>query len=236
MFRLHTQDHIPNVKVDQQRNRLIVCSHFHIYGTRASEDLFPYFIRNVEDQWGHQIWEVEYLGARYELYFESRVDHQPMITAEEIHRNRDLRNIYVAIEESSMVHISFADGRGSNTGYFMLSNILQSGSTTIAHEYGHMLGLWPGSITSHPLDLDQRGQGMPGIMYPRGTIVDPIYQYDDDATPGEVGGTLDPKHRRVNLKDIDMLMKVIEPYDENGANLGKLTNKYHLPFLPDPVV
>ena len=60
---------------------------------------------------------------------------------------------------------------GCNTGYFKLEN-LYKGSTTAAHEYGHTLGL------QHPADLDLRGKGIPGIMYPRGTLVDPQFQYD----------------------------------------------------------
>ncbi len=234
MFRLLTKDFIPNVRIDLKSLELTVMSKFHLYGTLASSDLLDLFYTNIHDQWGAEPWNVEYLGKSFVLNFETSVSHEPMVTREEIHRNKDLRNIYIAIEESSKVHISFVDGRGSNTGYFMLSNILQDGSTTIAHEYGHMLGLWPHSITAHPSDLDQRGMGKPGIMYPRGTIVDPEFQYSPEARPGEKGGTLDPKHRQVNEKDILMLMTQIRPLNEGAASFGKLTNKYHLPFFPNP--
>lgn len=82
-------------------------------------------------------------------------------------------------------NISFVDGLNSNTGYFLLDNLL-NGSTTAAHEFGHTLGL------DHPHNLDIRGKGVPGIMYPRGTIVDPPYQYDPNAAPGKPGGTMNP--------------------------------------------
>ncbi len=236
MFRLQTQAYIPNVEIDESSNVLTVNSQFHLYGTLATEDLIPLFESNIHNQWGSQDWPVVFEARSYILRFSTEVRLSPQITREDISRNVDQRNIYIAIEESSIVHISFADGRGSNTGYFMHSNIVQEGSTTIAHEYGHMLGLWPDSLTSHPTDLDQRGQGMPGIMYPRGTLVDPQYQYDPAAIAGHDGGTLDPKHRAVNQNDINVLMTQMKRYDEHKAVLGKLSNRHHLPFLPDQTV
>ena len=87
------------------------------------------------------------------------------------------------------------DGLGCNTGYFKLGNLLNH-STTAAHEYGHTLGL------DHPKDLDIRGKGQPGIMYPRGTLCDPAYQYDPAAPAGGPGGTLNPFTRKVLDSDI----------------------------------
>ena len=81
------------------------------------------------------------------------------------------RNNFFRIEEFATGNISFTDGIGSNSGYFKLEN-LYKGSTTAAHEYGHTIGL------EHPVILDIRGKGQPGIMYPRGTLVDPQFQYD----------------------------------------------------------
>lgn len=51
-------------------------------------------------------------------------------------------------------------------------NVEQVGSSTEAHEFGHSLGLWPGTKKGHPKE-NLLGKGQPGIMYPRGTIVDP---------------------------------------------------------------
>jgi hypothetical protein len=55
------------------------------------------------------------------------------------------------------------------------------------------------------MDLDIRGRGLPGIMYPRGTITDPNFQYDPAAPPATKGGTLNPFYRKVLQKDIDDL-------------------------------
>jgi hypothetical protein len=112
------------------------------------------------------------------------------------------------------------DGLGSNTGYFKLEN-LYSGSTTAAHEFGHGLGL------DHPAELDIRGKGRPGIMYPRGTWVDPPFQYDSTALPGAPGGTMHPMHRRVLGTDIKLLKLHRLGFSHGVAPLGGFTSVFH---------
>ena len=134
-------------------------------------------------------------------------------------QNLDPRINYFRIENFAFGNISFVDGLGCNTGYFKLEN-LYKGSTTAAHEYGHTLGL------DHPKDLDLRGKGTPGIMYPRGTLVDPQFQYDPSKPAGVTGGTMHPMYRKVNQKDIDdlQLNKLIK---ESSKIIGNFTNIYH---------
>lgn len=65
-------------------------------------------------------------------------------------------------------------------------------------------------------------------MNARGTIVDPQYQYDPKAKPGEKGGTINPDKRKVTQQDINYLNLDKLKYDKNGkANLGSLSNDYH---------
>ena len=138
----------------------------------------------------------------------------------DIYQNLDPRNNYFRIEEFVHGNISFVDGLGCNSGYFKLEN-LYKGSTTAAHEYGHTLGL------DHPDDLDLRGKGVPGIMYPRGTLVDPQYQYDPKIQAGKKGGTLHPMFRKVLQEDINRLKLQQLHFKNSKALLGEFTNIWH---------
>ena len=141
----------------------------------------------------------------------------------EVLKNTDPKNNYFRIEDFVHGNISFVDGLGCNSGYFLKEN-LYPGSTTAAHEYGHTLGL------PHPANLDIRGQGVPGIMYPRGTLVDAPYQYNPAARSGDNtnGGTMNPVHRRVLQEDIAALRLPKASYNEEGiAIIGEFTSLWH---------
>ncbi len=71
-------------------------------------------------------------------------------------------------------------------------------STTAAHEYGHGLGL--GHDDTHQPDAK-----VPGIMFARGTLVDPRFQWNTSATPGAPGGCINPAIRKVRAEDIAKL-------------------------------
>jgi hypothetical protein len=109
---------------------------------------------------------------------------------------------------------------GCNCGYFKLEN-LYLGSTTAAHEYVHTVGL------DHPDDLDLRGKSVPGIMYPRGTLVDPQYQYEPDKPAGVKGGTMHPRFRKVLQDDIEKLKLPWLNFEKGIAVLGEFTNVWH---------
>ena len=135
--------------------------------------------------------------------------------------NTDPRNNYFRIETQAPGNISFVDGLGCNTGWLLLANLLQD-STTAAHEYGHTLGL------AHPQQLDLRGRGAPGIMYPRGTLTDPPYQYDPAVPAGEKGGTLNPRFRRVLPQDIEALQLHRLRFSSGGrALVGAFSSCWH---------
>jgi hypothetical protein len=162
----------------------------------------------------------------FDVVFDIEGIYQPGLEPESVWYNTNPRLNFFRIEEFSMTHISFVDGLNSNTGYFKLDNLLNN-STTAAHEYGHTLGL------EHPASLDIRGQGQPGIMYPRGTICDPLFQYDVRARPLEPGGTLNPYTRKVLASDIGDLKLHRLSFDRKGlATLGDFSNIYHEKHLP----
>jgi hypothetical protein len=165
-------------------------------------------------------------GIPYAVYFDLLGIHEPSLTPETVWYNTNPRFNFFRVEEFSLPDISFVDGLGSNTGYFKLGNLLNN-STTAAHEYGHTLGL------DHPKELDIRGKGQPGIMYPRGTICDPQFQYDPNALPLKPGGTINPFTRKVLPADIQLLHLERLSFNRSGfAILGEFSSMYHEKHLP----
>jgi len=64
-------------------------------------------------------------------------------------------------------------------------------------------------------------------MYPRGTLVDPPFQYDPSKPAGVTGGTMHPMFRKVKEQDIDQLKLHKLVFKNNKAILGEFTNVYH---------
>src|SRR5688572_7063183 len=184
----------------QSNNQLIIHSHIITYGNAADPAVTENIRDEIETMWNEPHGRIQIADYSYQVVFRITASFLPNISAIEIYENTDPRNNYFRIEEFAHGNISFVDGLGCNSGYFKLEN-LYKGSTTAAHEYGHTLGL------HHPTDLDIRGQGVPGIMYPRGTIVDAQYQYNPAARTGDNtnGGTMHPMHRKVRQGDIELL-------------------------------
>ncbi len=207
-------------EVEIEGNRLVIRANIITYGTASDPTVTTLIAQEIEQLWNEPggIANIHRQVMRVEFRIESR--YAPGITPEEIIQNVDPRNNYFRIESFAEGNISFVDGIPSNTGYFLLEN-LYAGSTTAAHEYGHTIGL------EHPHDLDYRGRGRPGIMYPRGTLVDPQFQYDATKPAGQTGGTLHPMHRRVLQSDIDDLKLGRLSFQGSKAILGWFTSVYH---------
>ena len=206
-------------EINSYDDTIIITSHIITYGDAADEKVTALIREEIETMWNEPKGMVYVNGNTFTLLFKITASLQPGIAMEEIYRNTDPRNNYFRIEEYAHGNISFVDGLGCNSGYFKLEN-LYAGSTTAAHEYGHTLGL------EHPDDIDYRGKGVPGIMYPRGTLVDPQYQYDPSKPAGAVGGTMHPMYRKVLPADITLLSNVLT-FRNNKAVVGEFTNVYH---------
>lgn len=207
-------------ELDTYRHQLIIHSHIITYGNAATPVLTEQIRDEIETMWNEPTANLVLDGLRFDVVFRITSDHLPDITEIEVYQNLDPVNNYLRIEEFAHGNISFVDGLGCNSGYFKLEN-LYKGSTTAAHEYGHTLGL------EHPKYLDIRGEGVPGIMYPRGTLVDPPYQYDPSKPAGVTGGTMHPMHRRVKQQDIVNLNLHKLLFENGKAILGEFTNVYH---------
>lgn len=207
-------------ELDPYHGIIIINSHIITYGNAADGKLTELIREEIETMWNEPKGMLYLEGTEFMVTFTISASLRPSIEIEEIYRNTDPRNNYFRIEEYAHGNISFVDGLGCNTGYFKVEN-LYAGSTTAAHEYGHTLGL------DHPDDMDYRGKGIPGIMYPRGTLVDPQYQYDPSKPAGVPGGTMHPRYRKVFAEDI-ALLKAMLRFKNKKAIVGDFTNVYHL--------
>ncbi len=213
-------------ELDNDRLLLTIKAHIILYGDAANEMLASQVAEEIESHWNAAQAHVFIRHTRYDIVFSITAAFDEELKPTDVLENDNPANNYFRVEEFSESHISFVDGIGSNTGYFKLDNLLNN-STTAAHEFGHTLGLL------HPDHLDIRGGGTPGIMYPRGTIVDPHFQYDPDAAPASVGGTMNPFHRKVLQRDIDDLKLHKLPFDKNGrAVVGSFSSVWHRKHLP----
>jgi hypothetical protein len=217
------------VQLNQLTNQLIIRSVFFFYGNEADESLSRQVGADIQHHWNEPKANIFLNNNWWNIVFDIEAYYAPAIEPETVWYNTDPVNNYFRIENFSPIHISFVDEIGCNTGYFKKENLLQT-STTAAHEYGHTLGL------VHPNELDVRGNEVPGIMYPRGTICDPHFQYDASKLPGETGGTLNPHYRKVLQSDINDLKLHKLRFNKNGfAVLGEFTSIYHPFYTADEI-
>lgn len=206
--------------------QLIIHSILFFYGGAANTAISFQIALDIQQHWNEISGMTVIKGKKYKVVFNIEGYYAPLLTPQMLYENTNPRNNYFRLEEFASGNISFVDGVGSNTGYFKLDNLLNN-STTAAHEYGHTIGL------DHPNILDIRGSGVPGIMYPRGTIVDPPYQYNQNAAPLEPGGTINPFTRKVLQEDIDNLRLPKLNFNSNGlAVIGEFSSVWHDAHLP----
>lgn len=219
------------VELQPGKNLLIIHAVLIFYGDAANDELSIQIAKDIEDHWNEAEGKVTmqegwFVKKIYRVQFSIEGKCDKLLTPQTVFENTDPRNNYFRIEEFANGNISFVDAINSNTGYFKLDNLMNN-STTAAHEFGHTIGL------DHPHHLDIRGKGTPGIMYPRGTLVDPHFQYYPEVAAGEKGGTLNPFTRKVLQTDIDDLHLNRLDFDKNNlAMIGNFTSIWHEKHLP----
>lgn len=207
-------------EIDAFHHTITIHSNIITYGNAADEKLTENIRAEVETMWNEPRANITIKKNSYNVVFRITAALNPSVEMIDVFANTNPRNNYFRIEEYAHGNISFVDGIGCNSGYFMVEN-LYTGSTTAAHEYGHTLGL------VHPDDLDYRGKGAPRIMYPRGTLVDPQYQYDPSKPAGVTGGTMHPMYRKVFKEDIALLKLERLRFNNSKAIAGDFTNVFH---------
>ncbi len=208
------------IELDTYSKQLFIHSNILLYGDLATESLAQQCADEIGTMWNEPKATVLLKNEPYTVVFVINGYLFTGLKPEDIFTNRNPKNNYFRVGEFARGNISFVDGLGCNTGLFKMEN-LYPGSTTAAHEYGHTIGL------DHPENLDLRGRGVPGIMYPRGTLVDPQYQYDPAAPAGPNGGTMHPKYRKVKQEDIDQLQLAQYNFARPQLILGHYSAVYH---------
>ena len=207
-------------EIDIHHHQLIIYSNIITYGNGTDPRITESIKEEIETMWNEANGSLMFNHLKLNVIFKINAFTNPFIDPIEIYQNTNPRNNYFRIEEFVHGNISFVDGLKCNSGYFKLEN-LYKGSTTAAHEYGHTLGL------DHPHVLDIRGKGVPGIMYPRGSLVDAIFQYDPSKPAGIPGGTMHPMHRKVTQLDIDNLRIHKLRFHHGKTIIGEFTNIWH---------
>ncbi|MEI7587239.1 hypothetical protein [Runella sp.] len=189
------------------------------YGTQATKELAQKIVAEIRDMYHEPKASVNLDKEVYNVHM--RIDYEVVSFNEVIElafKNTNFRYNFIRLEAQNHVTRSFMGlGLGDNVGHWITTDNLGE-STTAAHEFGHALGL------DHPNLIDFRGLGNPGIMAPRGTIVDAHLQWNPAVAVGEYGGTLKPFHRRVQAYEIEAIFEGLV-FDNNGyAEIGHLSN------------
>src|SRR5690242_9833489 len=103
--------------------QLIIYSHIITYGNAADPDITERMRDEVETMWNEPEASIKFDGLTFKVGFHITAAFIPGITDIEIYQNLDPRNNYFRIETFAQGNISFVDGLGCNSGYFLLENL-----------------------------------------------------------------------------------------------------------------
>lgn len=213
------------VTSDKTSKTLNVTSNIVFYGSQVTDAIVSETASDIQNVWNAAKGIVTYDGEEYSVEFSITGECKTGLTAAEVAANTDVKQNYIRVELKGWKgHMISEYSVGGNAGLLLVENVKGAGSTSEGHEYGHGLGL------DHPA-ADESGQikvtGQPGIMYPRGSHVDPEYQYDPKAAQGATGGTIKPDTRKVTQQDIQNVVDKLIQGKDGKASIGTASNFYY---------
>jgi hypothetical protein len=206
--------------VNHEINEIQIISTLYLYGSQASNEIGAQIIEEINRLYNEPEVFLRIKGQRMNVAFLVGYELRSIEDAIALAKtNRDFKNNFIRIESKNSLTRSFMGfGLGDNAGHWLTSDQLGV-STTAAHEFGHGLGL------DHPLSNDYRGSSSPPpIMAPRGSLVESHYQWNPAAKPGEFGGTMNPKYRKVTVQEIEMIVKNISRDFNGNPVIGRISN------------
>ncbi|WP_254561545.1 hypothetical protein [Dyadobacter diqingensis] len=202
------------------KNQIEIVSKLYLYGSEATDEIGNRVIEEINRMYNEPQATIDVEGKPMKVVF--NISYKLISTAEAMLRasvNQNFRNNYIRIENENHITRSFMGfGLGDNVGHWLTTDNLGV-STTAAHEFGHSLGL------DHPAQVDFRGSNTPPpIMAPRGSLVDPQYQWNPQAVAGEFGGTMNPKYRKVTAEEVRLILQDLSFENDKNLYLGQISN------------
>ena len=206
--------------LNHNSRELLISAKLYFYGNESSDDLARRIVQEINEMYNQPNVATERDKQHYQVRFEVKYElvYGDALVQLAIH-NQDFTANFIRLEKQNYTTRSFMGfGLGDNAGHWITSDNLGT-STTAAHEFGHGLGL------DHPPYTDLRDLlTAPPIMAPRGTWVQPPYQWSPEVAAGEYGGTLNPSHRKVSAAEVSEVVENLAFSSSGVAFIGKLSN------------
>src|SRR5215467_4779267 len=102
---------------------LTISSHIITYGGQATDELTERIRREIDLMWNEPNGLIYLENNYYKIIFRITAETKKEISELDVLLNDDPRNNYFRIEKFARGSISFVDGLGCNSGYFLVENI-----------------------------------------------------------------------------------------------------------------